>query len=128
MLCVCAYVHCVCCVCAYVHACVCCVCAYVHVCVVCVCTCIFVCVERTLVKRLLCWKITMLDALLLYAVCSYIYIHSVIIVSPPPSPPLLYSEFCVCMVTVQSRNGPIRNSVLPNHMSDLANFIGLESR
>ena len=32
------------------------------------------------------------------------------------------------MVTVQSRNGPIRNSVLPNHMTDLANFIGLESR
>jgi hypothetical protein len=41
------------------------------------------------------------------------------------SPP---DEFCICMVTVQSRNGPIRNSVLPNHMSDLANFIGLESR
>jgi hypothetical protein len=41
------------------------------------------------------------------------------------SPP---DEYCVCMVTVQSRNGPIRNSVLPNHMSDLANFIGLESR
>jgi hypothetical protein len=41
------------------------------------------------------------------------------------SPP---DEYCICMVTVQSRNGPIRNSVLPNHMSDLANFIGLESR
>eukprot|EP00731_Ephydatia_muelleri_P032145 Em0023g652a len=37
-------------------------------------------------------------------------------------------EFCICMVTVQSRNGPIRNSVLPNHLTDLANFIGLESR
>ena len=32
------------------------------------------------------------------------------------------------MVTVQSRNGPIRNSVLPNHMTDLANYIGLECR
>lgn len=32
------------------------------------------------------------------------------------------------MVTITSRNGPIRNSVLPNHMSDLANFIGIESR
>lgn len=32
------------------------------------------------------------------------------------------------MVTVDSRNGPIRNSVLPNHMTDLANFIGLGSR
>ena len=39
-----------------------------------------------------------------------------------------YSEYCICMVTVTSRNGPIRNSVLPNHMSDLANFIGIESR
>ena len=37
-------------------------------------------------------------------------------------------EFCICMVMVQSRNGPIRNSVLPNHLTDLANFIGLESR
>ena len=65
-------------------------------------------------------------------VCSVlIHIHTQCdhcLPSPPPSPPLLYSEFCVCMVTVQSRNGPIRNSVLPNHMSDLANFIGLESR
>lgn len=32
------------------------------------------------------------------------------------------------MVSVTSRNGPIRNSVLPNHLSDLANTIGLESR
>lgn len=37
-------------------------------------------------------------------------------------------EYCICMVTVQSRNGPIRNSVLPNHMTDLANYIGLECR
>lgn len=37
-------------------------------------------------------------------------------------------EFCVCMVTVQSRSGPIRNSVLPGHLTDLANVIGLESR
>lgn len=37
-------------------------------------------------------------------------------------------EFCICMVTVTSRNGPIRNSVLPSHLTDLANFIGLESR
>lgn len=37
-------------------------------------------------------------------------------------------EFCVCLVTVQSRNGPIRNSVLPNHLTDLANYIQLESR
>ena len=32
------------------------------------------------------------------------------------------------MVTVQSRSGPIRNSVLPGHLTDLANVIGLESR
>ncbi len=39
-----------------------------------------------------------------------------------------FSEYCICMVTVVSRNGPIRNSVLPNHMTDLANYIGLGSR
>ncbi|XP_064404349.1 rap guanine nucleotide exchange factor 6-like isoform X2 [Halichondria panicea] len=38
------------------------------------------------------------------------------------------SEYCICMVTVDSRNGPIRNSVLPNHLTDLANYIGLGSR
>lgn len=32
------------------------------------------------------------------------------------------------MVTVQSRSGPIKNSVLPGHLTDLANFIGLGSR
>lgn len=37
-------------------------------------------------------------------------------------------EYCVCMVSVTSRNGPIRNSVLPNHLADLANFLALESR
>jgi hypothetical protein len=37
-------------------------------------------------------------------------------------------EFCICMVTVQIRGGPIKNSVLPGHLTDLANFIGLESR
>ena len=42
--------------------------------------------------------------------------------------PSFFSEFCVCLVTVQSRNGPIRNSVLPNHLTDLANYIQLESR
>jgi len=31
-------------------------------------------------------------------------------------------------VTVQSQNSPIRNSRLPNNMTDLANFIGLKSR
>ncbi|XP_019851253.1 PREDICTED: rap guanine nucleotide exchange factor 6-like isoform X2 [Amphimedon queenslandica] len=42
-----------------------------------------------------------------------------------PSPS---DEFCICMVTVQSRSGPIKNSVLPGHLTDLANFIGLGSR
>lgn len=32
------------------------------------------------------------------------------------------------MVTVQIRGGPIKNSVLPGHLTDLAEFIGLESR
>ena len=65
----------------------------------------------------------------LLCLCTYMHLTlplSASLCLSPLHPP--HSEFCICMVTVQSRNGPIRNSVLPNHMSDLSNFIGLESR
>ncbi|XP_065908690.1 rap guanine nucleotide exchange factor 6-like isoform X2 [Dysidea avara] len=37
-------------------------------------------------------------------------------------------NYCITLVTVAGREGPVRNSVLPEHLADLHNFIGLNSR
>ena len=37
-------------------------------------------------------------------------------------------EYCIAVVTVAGRDDPVRNSVLPAHLADLPNFIGLSSR
>ena len=37
-------------------------------------------------------------------------------------------EYCIAVVTVAGRDGPVSNSVLPAHLADLPNFIGLSSR
>jgi len=37
-------------------------------------------------------------------------------------------SYCITLVTVAGREGPVRNSVLPEHLADLHNFIGLNSR
>ena len=42
--------------------------------------------------------------------------------------PLVYREYCIALVTVAGRDGPVRNSVLPGHLADLPNYIGLSSR
>ena len=43
-------------------------------------------------------------------------------------PFILYRNYCITLVTVAGREGPVRNSVLPEHLADLHNFIGLNSR
>ena len=42
--------------------------------------------------------------------------------------PLVYREYYIALVTVAGKDGPIRNSVLPGHLADLPNYIGLSSR
>ncbi|XP_065908714.1 rap guanine nucleotide exchange factor-like isoform X3 [Dysidea avara] len=37
-------------------------------------------------------------------------------------------NYCITLVTVAGREGLVRNSVLPKHLADLHNFIGLNSR
>ena len=36
-----------------------------------------------------------------------------------------YAEYCIALVTVAGRVGPVRNSVLPEHLADLPNIIRL---
>ena len=42
--------------------------------------------------------------------------------------PCFCREYCIALVTVAGRDGPVRNSVLPEHLADLPNFIELSSR
>ena len=39
-----------------------------------------------------------------------------------------FTYVCIAVVAVAGRDGPVRNSVLPAHLADLPNFIGLSSR